>query len=41
MVKLKNDNFKNGIKKFYEKIVKKNKLLNKVSFYFLGIFVEF
>ena len=27
MVKLKNDHFKNGVKKFYENTVKKNKCL--------------
>lgn len=28
MVTLKNDHFKNGVKKFYEKTVKKNKLFD-------------
>jgi len=41
MVKLKNDHFKNGVKKFCEKTVKKINCWNEVSFYFLGIFIEF
>ena len=38
MVKLKNDHFKNGVKKFYEKTVKKNKLFEQSEFLFFRHF---
>ena len=38
MVKLKNDHFKNDVKKFCEKTVKKNKLLERSEFLFFRYF---
>jgi len=35
---MKNDHFKNGVEKFYEKIVKKNKLLERSEFLFFRYF---